>query len=136
MYFKSLLISCSSHRHESNAKPPGDVSDLKERGAWGGAHLVGYVQLDHNAGEADDFNQLGEIKPDKTASLRTENCRVPVQSRRPRRMNLAYFLIGLLFGIMLTVYWSTLTGYLGDCIFGLFLYVWCSIRVIPQNPPV
>lgn len=46
------------------------------------------------------------------------------------------FLLGLVTGIVLSCSWSTLTGFLGDFIIGISLYLWCSVRLIHQYPPI
>ena len=44
--------------------------------------------------------------------------------------------LGLITGIMMCCYWSDITDILGDFLVGIALFCWCSVRVIPQNPPI
>lgn len=61
---------------------------------------------------------------------------VNVYPRKSRKMTIVSLVLGMVTGAVLSCYWTNVTAFLGDVIVGFALYIWCSIRIIPQNPPV
>lgn len=107
---------------------------------------VGYAQMDSVDRAVEDIftNLKSSDDPfvyrfvEKTNAATNTNARYlsRVYPSKRHRMIVISLVLGLVTGAALSSYWTSVASFLTDIIVGFVLYIWCSIRVIPQNPPI